>query len=526
MTHTFTQQKNRLIVIILSTLIPFLSIIAYYIYDTQSKQIHLDVEKRVETEIALLSEFVTDSLIRHDYAEARNFLKRWIKTEKNISYLLVTLSNGKELYSYGDFVDRFGDGTFSVESHYSKIVIGYDSSDIDKILDQLKVVLIFSLIFIAGIFALTLWFILSRWILTPFKDEIDKQTNTVKKYSQKLEVINRSYKALSETNIALVESDDEKELLNRVCDIVHSDCRFKLVWIGYRVNDEEKSIKINASCGDNGNYIENLKISWADNDHGRGPAGTSIRDKRSVVLNNTELDKNFSPWRTAALKMGFRSIATFPILHGNEVLGVMTVYSGEVNAFLAEEISLLTELSCNVGFGILALRDRKKVEELSIKDQLTGLYNRRKVDEVLMYELDRSKRYSSSLSLLLVDIDHFKKVNDNFGHSVGDSVLKEFAKILLEDKRSTDFIGRWGGEEFVIILPNTTIENAVLIGERVRKTTEKKEFSTVKKVTVSVGITTYEEEDSLDSLFDKADNALYRAKRGGRNRVEQVTVVQ
>lgn len=165
------------------------------------------------------------------------------------------------------------------------------------------------------------------------------------------------------------------------------------------------------------------------------------------------------------------------------------------------------------------ITDKKRIEELSVTDRLTGLYNRLKLDEVFTYEITQTKRYQTPLSIILLDIDHFKQVNDTYGHQTGDLVLQEMAKILRSLGRQSDTIGRWGGEEFLIILPKTDRINAMQIGEKIRFSIENHLFPIIGKKTASFGISEFQNGDDQNTLVERADNALYRAKKEGRNRV-------
>ena len=167
---------------------------------------------------------------------------------------------------------------------------------------------------------------------------------------------------------------------------------------------------------------------------------------------------------------------------------------------------------------------RKEAEErlikLAITDELTGLNNRRHINTLLEEEIKRAVRYSNDLSLIGIDIDHFKSINDNFGHDVGDQVLKAFSKLLLHVNRDTDKVGRWGGEEFILILPHVNGDTALTLAERLRNEVENESFPIVNKITISIGIAAYQQGDTANSLIKHADRALYSAKNKGRNRVE------
>jgi len=154
-------------------------------------------------------------------------------------------------------------------------------------------------------------------------------------------------------------------------------------------------------------------------------------------------------------------------------------------------------------------------------DALTELNNRMKLDEALENEVNRAQRYQSTFSIIMLDIDYFKKVNDTYGHLAGDNVLKKIADLLKMNLRKTDVPGRWGGEEFLILLPQQNKTYACMIAEKLRKTIETSEFPDVGIITASFGLTEYASEDVVNSLIKRADDALYRAKELGRNRVEE-----
>jgi diguanylate cyclase (GGDEF)-like protein len=175
---------------------------------------------------------------------------------------------------------------------------------------------------------------------------------------------------------------------------------------------------------------------------------------------------------------------------------------------------------------IVAERTRELVEKnrelevLSVTDRLTGLYNRRKLDEVLDEELIRCRRYAQEFAVIIMDIDHFKLVNDSYGHHVGDTVLQAMAQILRERTRDADALARMGGEEFVIVCRHSKIDAAVETAERVRAAIAAHDFPGVGTVTASFGVAACCEGDTTENLLERADAALYRAKGAGRNRVE------
>lgn len=162
----------------------------------------------------------------------------------------------------------------------------------------------------------------------------------------------------------------------------------------------------------------------------------------------------------------------------------------------------------------------QKLEELATTDALTSLYNRRKFEELLTREIDRNRRYKTELSLIFCDIDNFKRINDEFGHDIGDTILRDFAASLKISVRSTDIVARWGGEEFVILVSNATPQQAQEIAEKLRKTIEDKSFPPVGRVTASFGLTKFKSDDNQVTIIKRADQALYQAKENGRNIVQ------
>jgi len=166
------------------------------------------------------------------------------------------------------------------------------------------------------------------------------------------------------------------------------------------------------------------------------------------------------------------------------------------------------------------ITDKKHIETLSVTDPLTKVYNRLKLDSVLKSEFFRAKRYGDIFSIIMLDIDSFKSVNDIHGHQVGDEVLIEIANLLKSNIRDVDILGRWGGEEFLIISPNINSSGAYKFAEKLRVIIEKHQFPVVKSKTSSFGVASYQSGESIHELTKRVDDALYCAKKNGRNCVE------
>jgi two-component system cell cycle response regulator len=174
-----------------------------------------------------------------------------------------------------------------------------------------------------------------------------------------------------------------------------------------------------------------------------------------------------------------------------------------------------------------ALRMASLVEEsrlLATTDALTGLVNRRAFSDWALRELRRSQRYHDPLAVILLDVDHFKQINDRYGHAAGDLVLGAVSRLLMSGIRNCDVVARWGGEEFVLALPSTALEGATEVAERARRRLESASIVTADgqhiPVTASFGVAQLDPQESLEQLIDRADRAMYSAKSSGRNRVE------
>ncbi len=164
----------------------------------------------------------------------------------------------------------------------------------------------------------------------------------------------------------------------------------------------------------------------------------------------------------------------------------------------------------------------EKLSEMAYTDSLTHIYNRLHFAHFLDAEIDKVKRYGGTFSIIFFDLDHFKEVNDNFGHLAGDEVLEKITEIVSKANRSADIFARYGGEEFIILTPETGLSGASIHAERLRNDIEKHNFQGVGKITSSFGVTEFNvETDSLEKLLERADKALYMAKEYGRNRVEK-----
>ncbi len=259
----------------------------------------------------------------------------------------------------------------------------------------------------------------------------------------------------------------------------------------------------------------------------------ALISKSPVVITDIKSDPIMERVRDIIFPLGIRSIMVIPIVFREEVIGTLFIRTSRKGySFSGREIKLchaIANSSANAlynAFIFERIEDEKtRLERLAITDYLTGLYNIRYFYHRLEEEFSRARRYNFPLSCLMIDLDHFKDINDRYGHRAGDSVLREVARLMKTHTRKSDVLARYGGEEFIMLLPETHEKGAIAKAESLRSSIGKLRFKALKDkraVTVSIGVATYPDVivNDTDDLITYADNALYKAKTSGRNRVE------
>ena len=241
-------------------------------------------------------------------------------------------------------------------------------------------------------------------------------------------------------------------------------------------------------------------------------AGDVKKTGNSLIINNADKTEEYSLYRS-------KKIIAFPLEFKNNILGALIFGADDYNLDDNEKKFLSTiiqQLNLSIENCILY----KNIENQAITDPLTQVYNRRYFMEVFDRELERTKRNDRELSVIILDIDHFKAYNDNYGHLGGDELLREIVKVVKENLRVPDTLARYGGEEFVILLPETNQYQALHVAERIRKNVEDYNFNNNTKVTVSLGICTSncKSYDCL-KILGQADRMLYKSKNEGRNKI-------
>lgn len=250
-----------------------------------------------------------------------------------------------------------------------------------------------------------------------------------------------------------------------------------------------------------------------------GPCGLAATSLAMVEVADIETDPRFSEQRPFAREGGYRSVLAIPLVSRlGQLLGTMVSYYARPHHCTSEEKQIARLFGMQAAIAIENAYLYEKLRQLSVTDDLTGTYNYRYFRENLELEMARSKRWKRSLSLIMIDIDDFKKYNDFFGHQQGDLVLRAVARTFREGVRVSDVVARYGGEEFAVILPETDREGGLAIAEKLRQAVERQDFSHA-RVTISTGVASYPSDgQSPKTLVAAADAALYAAKRLGKNR--------
>ncbi len=326
-----------------------------------------------------------------------------------------------------------------------------------------------------------------------------------KKRSKQLETI----QDVSKNIVSILDMDD---LFKQIVNSIYYTFRY---YINILLLDEEsKELVVKASSGPTikSTIRRRVKIS-------EGITGWAAKTGEPLLVDDVSKEPRYLFVEELA---DIRSELVVPIKIKDKVIGVLDIESVELNAFDESDLATFTILAEMIAIAIENASLYKESERLAITDDLTGLYNTRYFYTALEKEIERSQDLDRPFSIIIFDIDDFKKYNDTYGHLAGDQLLEELAELMIKKCRSTDIIARYGGEEFVIILPETEYDGAVLVAERLRKSVKKHSFKINKKekkgkVTISLGIATYPEDaTNVKDLVNAADINLYGEKRIGK----------
>lgn len=351
-----------------------------------------------------------------------------------------------------------------------------------------------------------------RWAST-----VAEKNRVIAKTNQALESLVKDLSMLYTIGQSVNSTIDQEELFETICHHLPRQVGIQEFAI-LLLDPEYQLLHIKAAWGFP--HLERVRgMSFA---MGEGITGLAAQTGRVVYLRDVRKDTRYLHYRGENQRTG--SFLSVPLHYKGELIGVMNCGRIKVDAFSRNEIKLLQLVANQIALSIANARLYAKTRELSVRDELTGLYNRRHFLHVLQLEWKRASRFKHPLSLLMIDVDHFKKYNDAYGHKEGDRVLKHMGNLLVKTLREVDTLARFGGEEFVVLLPDTDRSGALAVGEKLRRVVEAEKFTlsdqNAKPVTISVGVANFPDDvRELEDLIDHADIALYDSKDRGRNRV-------
>jgi diguanylate cyclase (GGDEF)-like protein len=322
-----------------------------------------------------------------------------------------------------------------------------------------------------------------------------------------------------------------EDLLKLIVDSVSRGMGFKRAGV-FLVDPDGKHFQLALGIGADGKYEHNKDRFPLDTAPGKIPLADVMSGRRLYFLSNNvpgRIPRGYQ-YRVEVINN-----AVVPIQVGKKkTIGALAVDNLRLNRPITQsDVSSLMNYATQLGLAIESLRVHQRAMSLSLIDPLTGLYNRRYFDKALSQEMKRCKRHKLSFSLLLIDIDHFKRINDNYGHDAGDRVISQVGNLLRNTLRDPDVVGRVGGEEFAVLLPATPPQNISLAVKRLLKEIRamKPEVPAMveknEKVTFSVGMATFLKGDATSqALMKLADQSMYQAKNSGRNRSGPLMVIR
>jgi diguanylate cyclase (GGDEF)-like protein len=327
----------------------------------------------------------------------------------------------------------------------------------------------------------------------------------------------REISILHDMNLLVQNTSDLDQMYREMVKLVGKAVSLENCTL-YRYIPDQKQLIAVATEGRQINLIEHVPF-----EHGSGISGYVAAQRKQLFI--PDLTREPGLLNAELMPPRVRSFVSVPMAIRDHLIGVINVSHSQPNAFTHEEARLLSLLAGHAAMTIEREEMVRSLEQLAITDGLTGVFNHRYFQMRLENEVKRSVRYRLPFALLLIDLDHFKHVNDKFGHAAGDHVLSEVAGMIRRSVRESDMTARYGGEEFAVLLAQASPKEAQVTAERLRKNVEGLSIEVGESqrisVTISIGSATFPENgESRESLLEAADKALYAAKKGGRNRVE------
>jgi len=329
----------------------------------------------------------------------------------------------------------------------------------------------------------------------------------------------RELKFYEEVNKTLTSSLELNDILTRIMKKAKEMTKAQ-AWSVLLVDEDTGDLVFEKTEGKKSRDVKKFRLKI-----GEGIAGWVAQEGIPIVVPDVSKDERFLGKIDKAIRFKTKSLMCIPIKSRDKIIGVLEFVNKTTgDPFTREDLDLLMRLVDQTAIAIERVSLYQKMAELAITDDLTKLFNTRYLNRTIEMEIQRSRRYNTSVSLIFMDIDYFKQINDHYGHLVGSKVLVEIGQLLLKNLRSIDIVARYGGDEFVIVLPQTLPTAATHIAERMRKAIEQNVFLKKEgyslRMTASFGVASYPENaQSKDDLIRLADEAMYRVKYQTRNAV-------
>lgn len=352
-----------------------------------------------------------------------------------------------------------------------------------------------------------------------FNHLLEEKNQEIERTNQELRIHLREISMLLQLNQVMNSTLEISVMFDRTLNLLRDFLGSSnlVLFLYYPESDELTARKV---VGD-----EAVKYSGASFKLSEGVTGVAAQRKELIYVQDIRKEERYLHYKSTTRDQG--SLVSAPIVAKDRLLGVLNLHKPVIEAFNETELQLIRATTNQLAVAIENSQLYEKTRTLSNTDELTSIPNRRYFHTILRREFALAQRYNSAFSIIMVDIDHFKRYNDTFGHLNGDLALTRVANILLQNTRGIDLVARFGGEEFIILLSNTNKESAYLVAEKLRNAVANENFllpgpdneSGAEAMSISLGIAEYPtDSNGLDALVEKADRALYAAKASGRNR--------
>ena len=349
------------------------------------------------------------------------------------------------------------------------------------------------------------------------KAQLEAQKHQIEETNRRLEIRLRELTLLFDITRSINSTLELGELIKLITEMVGVALGFQEFAV-LMLDEPAGELVVAATYG----FPEQTDVDGLRLKVGIGAPGRAAKLGEIVLVEDVSKEPDYLPYPSRPLAGSFLAV---PLKYKDTVVGVLSFNRPTVSGFAGDEIKLLAAVANQAAMAIMNARLYQETVELSLTDALTGTANRRHLFQRLEMEVTRAQRFGNDLSLIMIDIDHFKAYNDRNGHPAGDEVLKGVAAALLRTVRKIDTVARYGGEEFAVILPQIRREEAIAVGEKLRRAVSQINFPNADRqpggrITISVGVAHFPTDaQDLTQLLLRADAALYAAKNGGRNRL-------